>query len=236
MKSIDLQERSLSKFSLETLTNPNISLPCEKIGNCAINRIDNTSIGVLNMLIMYKWDMALPEKFNALEPFIELALNRMEDQNLLMMYPYAYLTIRQNYETTTDTEWHLDGYSPKLKNPEQIFLWSDNGGTEISNSSIELPERFDPTIHNLYKSFRFYNDPDIITSNENGVYHIDTYNIHRRNPDICNSNRFFLRLAFSQILFNDINMTTNPLITVAERVQLTNGRLYRDVLLDALEF
>lgn len=130
------------------------------------------------------------------------------------IHPYVYVTVRSGYyHAKTNDTWHVDGFSMKKEHvPEQNYLWSNCYGTEYADHSIAIPDDFDPFKHDIHKYFQEHTKT-CQTMQDGGIYVIDPYVVHRRQPGIPNNrHRCFVRISFVPIEIQDDNCTRNPLL------------------------
>lgn len=92
-----------------------------------------------------------------------------------------------------------------------------------------FPDDFNPRIHNVndYLS-NFVDDEKITTLEDEFVYVMDPYILHRRPSSTFGKLRTFVRITFVPIEINDIRNTQNPLLP---REYSEDGVEYRNSLL-----
>lgn len=145
-------------------------------------------------------------------------------------HSFCYVTVRHgNVKSETDDEWHVDGFSTKISHiPEQNYIWSDIFPTQFVVQSFSFPEDFDPLRYNVNHFLESQIDVNNIRSCENNhIYCLDPYILHRRPHIPIENKRTFVRISFVPIEINDINNTQNPLIP---RQYDKDGVLMRDEL------
>lgn len=137
--------------------------------------------------------------------------------------PFAYITVRHGLvESTTDDEWHVDGFSTTITHlPEQNYIWTNVHPTEYIRKPFYFPHSFDPQRHNIHNFFQdnINESTKIWTMEENNIYCIDPYIVHRR-PQIPEGTvRTFVRISFTPIEIIDTNNTVNPLLQATPTVR-----------------
>ena len=178
---------------------------------------------ILRMPVRYRMgELLLPQELEWVRPLIELADKAMPYKAL-----FTYVTVHCNFETDgTDEDWHVDGFSMRVSHlPEQNFLWSNTGGTEFFNGVIEIPDSFDPMLHNINKSAQLYQLGENIVAKPYTVYRFDPYIFHK--APSAKAGRTFVRVSYVPIEIDDINNTQNPLLP---RHYTFNGVEFRNKL------
>mgnify|MGYP001071343376 CR=1 FL=1 len=164
------------------------------------------------------------------KPMFDKVLNYQ--RNIVCVeHSFCYLTIRHGKVTSkTDDEWHVDGFSTKITHiPEQNYIWSNTYPTEYVKQSVVFPFDFNPVKHNINHFLQnFVKEENIKSCQNNVIYCLDPYVLHRRPIITEDIVRTFVRISFVPIEINDINNTPNPFIPrcydkdgVKERNQLT---------------
>lgn len=128
---------------------------------------------------------------------------------------FVYVTVRHGIvKSITDDEWHVDGFSMRIPHvPEQNYICSVGVPTEYLEQSFEIPQEFDPNIHNLHHLLQDMADPNKIKSlTSNEIYLIDPYCVHRRPTVDQGTFRSFYRISFIPIEIEDDSCTQNPLL------------------------
>jgi len=169
---------------------------------------------VLRMLIKRMFSQLLiPQELEWVRPIVESSMKYQEGQGITQ--PFIYLTVRSGIVTTaTDDEWHVDGFSKTITHlPEQNYIWCNHVATEYVVKKFDFPSDFNPLNHNIHKFFQNrIQDKDILSLQENTLYGMDPYIVHRRSPLVQGVNRCFIRVSFTPIEIEDINNTVNPLL------------------------
>lgn len=148
-----------------------------------------------------------------------LVMSDSHQKNVIKVnHPFCYITVRHGLVTSQlDDEWHTDGFSTKITHlPEQNYIVSNCYPTEYVEKAIDIPNDFDPLVHNLHKYLASQVvDADIRTAKPNVVYCLDPYNIHRRQRLIpAGTIRTFVRISYTPIEIMDDANTVNPMIHV----------------------
>lgn len=129
---------------------------------------------------------------------------------------FIYVTVRiGKVITKTDDVWHVDGFSMRQAQlPEQNYVWCDHTPTEYLDQVIPLPDKFDPSVHNIHTFFQDHaNYSEVRSLEAEAMYLIDPYFIHRRPPLIHRSvRRAFFRISFIQVEIEDDTCQQNPLL------------------------
>ena len=128
---------------------------------------------------------------------------------------FVYVTVRHGIvDTTRDSEWHVDGFSMRFPHkPEQDYVCTSSVPTEFLLSRWRIPNDFDPFKHNIHHFFQDReNQGERFYGQDNTVYLIDPYCVHRRPPEAAGTARTFWRVAFVPIEIEDDTCTQNPLL------------------------
>jgi len=160
-------------------------------------------------------DFKIPDELLWLKNIIEKSYNYQK--NIIKIeHSFCYVTVRHGLiESTTDDEWHVDGFSMRINHiPEQNYIYSNILPTEYLVKKLNL-NNFNPFEENIHKIIQknINNNSKINKLVINKLYCLDPYVIHRR-PVIKdnNLNRTFVRISFTPIEIQDTNNTLNPLI------------------------
>lgn len=170
---------------------------------------------ILRMLIKPKYGkFKIPDNLKMYENIIR-NLQLYDIQRTGIYESWCYVTIRAGIVTsTTDDEWHFDGSSFRTDIiPERNYIYTTSHGTEYKEGNLNFPSDFDPNHYNLFTfaSEQLKNSPTLKT----GVfqwYLLSPFCLHRRPSITKNTNRFFMRVCFTDIEGRDVNNTLNPLI------------------------
>lgn len=175
-------------------------------------------------------ELYIPEELEWTRPLYDVAFQHQ--LQIGANHPFCYITVRSGIVTsTTDDEWHLDGFSTKTPHvPEQNYIWTNIQPTEAVAVNVNFPKNFDPRKHNLNTFLaRHVDEKNVVTCEENTVYCIDPYILHRR-PNLSNGIfRTFVRISFVPIEINDVNNTQNPYLPCN---YTHDGVKFRNTLLD----
>lgn len=128
---------------------------------------------------------------------------------------FVYVTVRHGIvKSTTDDLWHVDGFSMRVPHiPEQNYIIANTNGTEVLEQQVQLPEDFDPMKHNIHQYFQdVANEQNVKTLEDNTIYRIDPYVIHRRPSVTAGIMRTFVRVSFIPIEIEDDTCMVNPQI------------------------
>jgi hypothetical protein len=226
----NLLDRALQNINLKYFNQSNSP---EYITNLDIN-IPNDPFYIRNMLIFDRSqsaDLQLPDNLIWVLKFVKECL--AYESIIRSPRKLGYLTIRSGpVITRTDDQWHTDGFSTRvICLPQLSYFWSNKYPTQYVEYPFELPEDFDPLKHNLFK----YIEKTLSTNQEvkkvssHSINLFDPYVIHRRQPNISNEIRAFVRYTSSEIYIPDINLTQNHLLL---NPRTTNGVAFRNTLLD----
>jgi hypothetical protein len=188
---------------------------------------------VLRILIRDNVDQSfmLPEELMWVLPMLMLA-DEYQNNVLGIKHSFVYITVRHGFvESTTDDEWHVDGFSTKVSHiPEQNYIWCNNYPTEVLINPMKIPSTFDPSKHNLqYYIQDNAHEGNIITTAAENVYCIDPYVIHRRPTVPIGAKRTFVRISYVPIAIRDKNNTPNSLLPTIN--YLEDGVAKRNTLL-----
>jgi len=154
---------------------------------------------------------SIPPELDWLADYVE-ELDRFQVANGLHN-PFVYVTVRQGpSRTTTDDLWHVDGFSMRTPHaPEQNYVRVVGRATEFLVRAWDLPETFDPLVHNIHRYFQQHEAGELVVGEDSGIYAIDPYCVHRRPPVSAGEWRSFTRVSFVPIEIEDDTCTRNPL-------------------------
>lgn len=159
-----------------------------------------------------------------------IAQARVAQDHLGIRHPYMYVTVRcGSKQFPTTDEWHVDGFSTRISHlPEQNYIFATNCPTQYAARRYNIPLNFDPLVHNINTLLEpQVRDQDIYELDEDTMYLIDPYVLHRC-PEIPEGMwRCFVRISFTPIQINDINNTQNPLLP---QTYTQDGVAYRNSL------
>lgn len=159
--------------------------------------------------------LTIPTELAWLEPTIRY-LDAYQKRHSLHN-PYIYVTVRHGIVTsTTDDEWHVDGFSMRYPHvPEQNYICVNGAaGTWFSGKPWNIPATFDPLKHNIHRYLQQHGaDDSIYQAHEDTIYAIDPYCVHKRPPTRGAEGRIrtFWRVSFVPIEIEDDTCTRNPL-------------------------
>jgi len=174
--------------------------------------------------------MSLPPELKWLVPLGAKAV--AHQWSMRLNHPFCYITVRHGVVTSqTDDQWHVDGFSTRQPHvPEQNYIWCNTVGTEYVPLEVPFPKGFDPLVHNINSYLQKFIDPSRIANcEENTLYCMDPYILHRRPPTTAGMVRTFVRMSFVPIEINDVNNTPNPLLP---RAYNRDGVEHRNTLID----
>lgn len=172
---------------------------------------------ILRMCIKFN-DSAvqLPDCLSWVKPLLEKALISQQEKGI--NHPFIYITVRNGkVKSKTDDQWHLDGFSTRIEHtPEQNYIYTNKYCTEYVKQRVYVPRSLDPLIYNMNTFLdKFVKPENVLQCEENTLYCIDPYVLHRRPSNIPEDfERVFVRISFVPIEINDINNTVNPLLPV----------------------
>ena len=155
----------------------------------------------------------IPAELEWLEGMIRLCDSMQVSDDI--QNPFVYVTVRHGIvKSTTDDLWHVDGFSMRVPHiPEQNYIIASNNGTEVLEQDVQIPAGFDPMRHNIHQFFQDVADvKNIRTLEDNTIYRIDPYVIHRRPTVTAGIMRTFVRVSFIPVEIEDDTCMVNPLI------------------------
>lgn len=155
----------------------------------------------------------IPAELDWLRGMIHLCDSFQEIENI--HNPFVYITIRHGIvKSITDDLWHVDGFSMRVPHiPEQNYIIATNNGTEVLKQDVRIPDDFDPMKHNIHQYFQDVADETKVeVLEDNTIYRIDPYVIHRRPKVTAGILRTFVRVSFIPIEIEDDTCMVNPLI------------------------
>jgi hypothetical protein len=174
------------------------------------------TLRVLRMMVKRpNEDLLVPPELEWLKPTIDTLWTHQVVQGLPSMQAFVYVTVRHGLvDTTTDDEWHVDGFSMRTPHtPEQNYIWCSDYPTEFLINNWNLPGTFDPLRHNIHRFFQMYQEgAQLVGSEPNTIYLIDPYCVHRRSPGSNGKVRTFVRVSFVPIEIEDDTCARNPLV------------------------
>jgi len=184
---------------------------------------------ILRMCVKHRnGDLKVPQELKWIYPILRAAL--AHQHNLGVKHPFIYITVRNGcVKSLTDDEWHLDGFSTRVKHkPEQNYIITDCYPTQYVSQNYSIDNNLNPLKHNV----NFYLEKQvkkesIKTLNPNELYCIDPFILHKRPYVPDQINRKFLRISFTPIEIDDINNTQNPLMYITYK---KNGVDFRNSL------
>lgn len=169
---------------------------------------------VLRMLIECKESgIWMPNSLEWCRPLIAEAMKSQEA--LGIRHQFCYLTVRSGIvDSVNDDVWHVDGFSTRVTHiPEQNYIWCDKYPTQYLDQQFAIPKDFNPREHNIHTYFQDRaKDENIVILEEETMYAMDPYNIHRRHPAIRGVWRTFVRISFTPIEIDDVNNTQNYML------------------------
>lgn len=170
---------------------------------------------VLRMLVREPFgDFMIPPELAWLTPLLDKATEHQEKMGVRQ--PFCHITVRHGEVTSEkDDEWHVDGFSMNVTHlPEQNYLWVNRYPTEYVERSFDIPEDFDPRKHNIHLLFQdlMNGNDEVKTVEEETLYCMDPYIVHRRPEVPTGIDRTFVRISFCPMEIKDVNNTENPLI------------------------
>lgn len=157
--------------------------------------------------------LSIPPELDWIAPMIRKLDKHQKAHGL--RNPFVYVTIRHGLVTSeTDDAWHVDGFSMrKPHTPEQNYICVEGEDpTQFLLKKWDLPDTFDPFVHNIHHYFRDFGGDGLTVSGFPGViYAIDPYCVHRRPTVTVGKMRTFWRISFVPIEIEDDTCTPNPL-------------------------
>lgn len=175
---------------------------------------------ILRMLIRKPHgNFQIPTELEWLTPMLDRCAY-YQQHYLKIKHPFCYITVRHGIvESTTDDEWHVDGFSTQITHlPEQNYVWSNMCHTEFITKQFKFPKDFNPLKHNIQLFFQDnITKSDLKYSTGSDIVCFDPYIVHRR-PQIPThlqkTMRTFIRISFTPIEIADDNNTPNPLLPI----------------------
>jgi hypothetical protein len=170
---------------------------------------------VLRMLVKPKYGAwAIPPELAWLSPIIH-ELAEVDRKLTGIVESWCYVTVRHGIPCTkTDDEWHFDGASFRVEIiPERNYVWVNHTATEYKTGSLEIPDDFDPCVHDLF-SFASAQlaEAEVKTTPCKAWSLLNPFCLHRRSPNTPDESRTFIRIAFTDVEGRDVNNTANPLL------------------------
>ena len=212
MKQSSIKDRSRSAVNLAQYNNLN---NYDKLSKLKLEPpVDEQFI--LRMLIKRPFgEFKLPNELKWVHQMLMHACAHQQYE-LNIHQPFCYITIRHGIvNTTTDDEWHVDGFSMNITHlPEQNYIWCNNNPTQVAIKPFNIPYDFNHREHNLqlFLQDNIDNNSDVSSLDTETIYCLDPYIAHRR-PVITESiHRTFIRISFTPIEIEDVNNTLNPLL------------------------
>ena len=210
-----------SERSFELLTShnqfENLSTPQIVCRNGYKHIFPENEIYVLRMMIKPKYgEFFIPDNLKFLT---EMIYKTSIIDSSTFDNSWCYLTIRHGLvKSTKDDEFHFDGASTRFQSiPERNYIYcSGDKTTEYVEGSLKFPEDFSMQTHNLhaYAEKQVLDDKrEIKQIDDDTVYMIDPFCLHRRPKVDENTKRTFVRISYTDVEIRDVNNTENPLIT-----------------------
>lgn len=197
---------------------------------CSLGHLDLTPPEedqyILRMTIKSGDEYLIPDELLWVKPMFLLALDHQH--TLGTDHPFCYITIRHGIvKSKRDDEWHVDGFSTKVPHvPEQNYIWANMDATEYADLSVTFPDDFDPRQHNI-NHYLEQHVTEARKADDQTVYCMDPYILHRRPTSTTGTHRTFIRISFVPIEINDILNTQNPLLV---RTYSNDGLTFRSQL------
>ncbi len=213
----DIIDRHYREFNHVHFENP-IEPPF--IQNYVINEEHLFNLNVLRMAIKAKNsdEIKLPKELYVIEDFIKTCLMNYVNTFNDLYERLVYITIRtcdnNNYYKNVGT-WHVDSFQGSRiarHKPDLCYIWSNNCPTEFAIQRYDLRD-FDYSKYNIHSYFRDYTEENnIFRCDENSIYMMDPYMVHR--APICDFmyKRIFIRLHTSEVEIEDSTSTINPML------------------------
>lgn len=214
MMNYSVKSRAKQALGTELFSNPNTVDRVAAFNlNCPFERQY-----ILRMLCrMPHEEFSIPAELEWLSKLLDIS-DSYQKNVIGVSHPFCYITVRHGLVTSQlDDVWHTDGFSTKITHlPEQNYIISNCYPTEYVEKAINIPDNFDPLIHNLHKYLASQiTDDDIKVAGPDIVYCLDPYNIHRRQQFIpAGTVRTFVRISYVPIEIMDDANTPNPMIPV----------------------
>lgn len=208
---MNICERSKHPLNIDIYKDADLGFPNWYLGNIETPKEQM----ILRMLIKHPdtFGFVIPEELKWIQNTLYSIVDYQE--SVFNAHPFCYVTVRcGEVTTTTDDEWHVDGFSMRIPHvPEQNWIWSNCYPTEVLAQNFIIPNDFDPFKHNIHQYFQDNLDKTKIqTLCRNQLYVIDPYVVHRRPKVPIGTNRCFFRISFVPIEIKDDTSTPNPLL------------------------
>ena len=170
---------------------------------------------ILRMMVRSPWSngLRLPPELEWIRSTIEFTDEAQQIYGL--NHPFLYVTVRSGIvRSVRDDEWHVDGFSMRTPHaPEQNYIWTDRIPTQVLKQQFEIPDDFDPMVHNLHQFFQDRAKEELMeTLPARHLALIDPYIIHRRPQVPAGTQRSFFRISYVPIEIEDDMCQQNPLL------------------------
>lgn len=224
---LTIKERAKKILSLEEYSNTGKPI---KLDHLELKKPEKEQ-QILRMVICVDGlNFKIPSEIDWVKAMIKKTLKH-QLESLNVRHSFCYVTIRHGLvNSEKDDLWHVDGFSTKITQiPEQNYIWCDHTPTEYVDLNVNFPSDFDPLKHNINFYLRNHITNNILQCEEETIYCLDPYILHKRPENTNNKKRTFIRISFVPIEINDVNNTQNPLL---KRIYNQDGLTVRDKLID----
>lgn len=215
LKDKTIMDRAFKAINLKQFSKRNVFDRVDKVDIvCSLHRQYILRMCVKRLFDSYK----IPKELKWLYPML---LRAESHQNWLGIHqPYCYITVRHGIvESETDDEWHVDGFSTNITHlPEQNYIWSNIFPTEYVIKPLNIPSDFSSRKHNIqwFIQDSMSTIDKVQTFEEETIYCLDPYIIHRRPKVPEGVRRTFVRISYTPIEIADDNNTPNPLLSIGK--------------------
>lgn len=177
-------------------------------------------VSVLNMPIkMPGTGFRIPVELAQFKELIQKMIDHEVEINPELEKFYAYITVDQHFVTKGNTHRrggiHIDGvqgarYPVKLR-PEHTYSASDAFGTVFYNQSYDL-RKLDPAKQHVHAEIeRQTRAENAVVADDYGLFFWDSYSPHESNVATSDRMRTFLRIEFSEKIYDGVGDTVSPL-------------------------
>lgn len=176
----------------------------------------------------------LPDELESYEILYDMINVTDRYEEFVGHYPYLYLTIDTLPVVEGSTQrtpgWHVDcvqGDEVPVKKPSNLtFSWSNTVPMEYVEQPFKLPDYVSVSTHNIFECLAaLVNPKNIRQCEEQMLYCINTYCVHRSAVATEDTHRTFIRLSYTHVPITNVLMTVNPKIEYDYPVHSTAGKI-----------
>lgn len=182
---------------------------------------------ILRMVVRAGGQYQIPDELDWIMPMMNLT--QEHQKSIGADHPFVYVTIRHGIvKSKRDDEWHVDGFSTKTPHkPEQNYIWANQDATEFADLNVTFPDDFNPRVHNINHYLEQFVE-EVLKADDQTVYCMDPYILHRRPSSTTGTMRTFVRISFVPIEIDDVLNTQNPMLP---RSYTNDGLKFRSQLI-----